>query len=134
MQCYTSQNSDSLDHSGWRCLLLRPSRSFWQMKLSNLLTKFRAECETFSICHFTVFTDIAESSPIPLLSNTFNDSPSLKTLSKTTIHRVLRDLEKHGLITRETTATDGRLFYISLSDKGNNLWQSYLDNVQTHAA
>ncbi len=134
MQCYTSQNSDSLDHSGWRCLLLRPSRSFWQMKLSNLLTKFRAECATFSICHFTVFIEIAESHPYPILSNTFNDSPSLKSLSKTTIHRVLRDLEKHGLTTRETSAVDGRLFYISLSDKGNNLWQSYLDNLQAHAA
>ena len=134
MQGYSSQNFDSCHHSGWRCLLLRPSRSFRQMKLSNLLTKFRAECETFSICHFTVFTDIAESSPIPLLSNTFNDSPSLKELSKTTIHRVLRDLEKHGLITREIAATDGRLFYISLSDKGKNLWHPYLQDCEAHAA
>ena len=134
MQCCTSQNLDSLDHSGWRCLLLRTSRSFRQMKLSNLLTEFRAECETFSICHFTVFTDIAESSPIPLLSNTFNDSSSLKILSKTTSHSVLRDLDEHGLFTRVTTATVGRLFYISLSDKGNNLWQSYLQDCEAHAA
>ena len=104
------------------------------MNLSNLLAKFRAECETFSICHLAVFTNIAESEPFPVLSNTVSDIPNLSNLSKTTIHRVLRDLEKHGLITREIAATDGRLFYISLSDKGKNLWHPYLEDVQAHAA
>lgn len=104
------------------------------MKLSNFLAKFRAECDTFSICHFTVFTEIAESDPFPVLSNTVSDIPNLSTISKTTIHRSLRDLEKHGLITREIAATDGRLFYISLSDKGKNLWHPYLEDVQAHAA
>ncbi len=134
MQCCTSQNFDSLDHSGRRRLLLCSSRSFRQMKLSILLAKFRAECKNFSICHFTVFTNIAESEPFPVLSSTLNDTPNLSNLSKTTIHRVLRDLEKHGLITREIAATDGRLFYISLSDKGKNLWHPYLQDCEAHAA
>ena len=103
------------------------------MKLSILLAKFRAECDKFSICHFTVFTNIAEGEPFPVLSNTINDIPNLSNLSKTTIHRVLRDLEKHGLITRETSSVDGRLFYISLSDKGKNLWQPYLQDCEAHA-
>ena len=134
MQGYSSQNFDSCHHSGRRRLLLRPSRSFRQMKLSILLAKFRAECKNFSICHFTVFTNIAESEPFPVLSSTMTDIPNLSNLSKTTIHRVLRDLEKHGLITREIAATDGRLFYISLSDKGKNLWHPYLQDCEAHAA
>ena len=104
------------------------------MKLSILLAKFRAQCKTFSICHFTVFVNIAEAEPFPVLSSTMNDIPNLSNLSKTTIHRVLRDLEKHGLITRETSSVDGRLFYISLSDKGKNLWQPYLEDAGAHAA
>ena len=104
------------------------------MKLSILLARFRAECKNFSICHFTVFTNIAESEPFPVLSSTMTDIPNLSNLSKTTIHRAVRDLEKHGLITREIAATDGRLFYISLSDKGKNLWHPYLQDCEAHAA
>lgn len=59
------------------------------MKLSILLAKFRAQCKTFSICHFTVFVNVAEAEPFPVLSSTMNDIPNLSNLSKTTIHRTL---------------------------------------------
>lgn len=59
-------------------------------------------------------------------------------LTKSTVSRLVDRLEAEGLLTRETTPTDGRGAFAVLTDKGHkalrDAWHIYAEGIKTHFA
>jgi len=96
------------------------------MSLSRYLRHMQTVMNASSILGLTVFTVLAESYPDPVLRCNLSSFPALQDVPETTMSRVLKNLTKVGLVSRAHHYSDERTSFLHLTDKGIDLWHSYL--------